>query len=131
MGYALYGHELSENTTPKEIRFGATLKQRSFFGDSVLYKENNKKLVAIELETRRIARQGTKIYNAQEQEIGWVTSGTFSPSLKKSIALAFINSEFSGNFVGAVLLGKAPKYLKGTIVDLPFYKNGTVRQKLN
>src|SRR5439155_21335961 len=79
-----------------------------------------RKLVGLELEGRRIARQGTAIMDGAAV-VGEVTSGTFAPTLQKSIAMAFVDA------------GRAPEGtqlsadLKGTlnparVVKLPFYK---------
>jgi len=75
-----------------------------------------RKLVGLELEGRRIARQGAPII-----EGGVVTSGTFSPTLQKSIAMAYVDAALAA--VGTTLTVD----LKGetnsaTVVPLPFYK---------
>jgi aminomethyltransferase len=79
-----------------------------------------RKLVGLELEGRRIARQGTPVRNG-EQVIGEVTSGTFGPTLQKSIAMAYVDTSFAAE--GTQLAVD----LKGTlnpakVVKLPFYK---------
>jgi aminomethyltransferase len=79
-----------------------------------------RKLVGLELEGKRIARQGTPIRSG-EQIVGEVTSGTLSPTLGKSIAMAYVDSNFTAE--GTQLQAD----LKGTlnaakVVKLPFYK---------
>jgi aminomethyltransferase len=79
-----------------------------------------KKLVGLELSTPRIARQGT-IVNSGPTQIGTVTSGTFSPTLQKSIAMALVDTQHAapGNAVEIDFRGSA---IAATIVPLPFYK---------
>jgi len=79
-----------------------------------------RKLVGMELEGRRIARQGTPVVK-DGKVIGEVTSGTFGPTLQKSIAMAFVDAEHTGE--GTEISAD----LKGTlnpakVVKLPFYK---------
>ncbi len=79
-----------------------------------------RKLVGLELEGRRIARQGTAVKSGEEV-VGEVTSGTFGPTVQKSIAMAYVDSNFATE--GTQLAVD----LKGTlnpakVVKLPFYK---------
>ena len=79
-----------------------------------------RKLVGLELEGRRIARQGTKIVQ-DGREVGEVTSGTFGPTVQKSIAMAFVDAHLAAEGIPLQI------DLKGTlnpakVVKLPFYK---------
>lgn len=126
-GMPLYGHELNEHIDPISAGLGwAVDLTKNFIGVEALRKVHadgpKRKLVGLELEGRRIARQGVAIVPAGGGEaIGEVTSGTFSPTLQKSIAMAFVNADQTE--VGTALAAD----LKGTlnpakVVPLPFYK---------
>lgn len=127
VGYALYGHELNPETTPIDLGYGGMIKlDRQFTGVEALRNNPRQKfLTAITLEGRRAAREGTAIFAADETPIGTVTSGSYGPSVGAAIALAFIDRELAPGT--ELLLGKAPKYLKGQVATLPFYTEGTVR----
>jgi len=76
--------------------------------------------VGLELEGRRIARQGTPI-TLDGKAVGEVTSGTFSPTLQKSIAMGYVDANHAGDGIQLVAdLKGAPNPAK--VVKLPFYK---------
>lgn len=125
-GMPLYGHELNEETDPISagLKWAVDLT-KDFIGveplRAVAERGPAKKLVGLELEGRRIARQGTPIKSPDGAVIGGVTSGTFGPTVQKSIAMAFVDATLAD--VGTALVVD----LKGTdinakIVKLPFYK---------
>jgi glycine cleavage system T protein (aminomethyltransferase) len=127
-GYPLYGHEYDEETSPFEVGYGWAVKldKGEFIGKPALLNQKekgpNKKLVGIELEGRGIIRDGGLIFDSSgNREIGKVTSGTFSPTLKKPIALAYLATKEAalGNEVKALIRGvKVPAKL----VAKSFYK---------
>jgi len=127
-GMPLYGHELNETTDPLSAGLlWAVDLTKDFIGAaplrSIQQSGPKRKLVGLELEGKRIARQGTPI-KIGEQTVGEVTSGTFSPTLQKSIAMAFIDTAHTA--IGTQLSAD----LKGTpnpakTVKLPFYKRAT------
>ena len=128
VGYALYGHELNEDTTPIEIGYGHPLVkvERDFVGAEALRANPQSRfLTGIVLEGKRAAREGSVVYNSNEEVIGKVTSGSFGPSVGTAVALSFLDVELEEGT--EVLMGKAPKYLKGVVSSVPFYKEGTVR----
>ena len=95
-GYCLYGHELNETTTPLDAGLGWTVGwNKNFLGHEVLKKQKlekrHKALVGFILDRGAIARKSDKVFYAGE-EIGHVTSGAFSPILKKAIGLARLES---------------------------------------
>jgi aminomethyltransferase len=100
MGYPLHGHELSFQITP--VQAGSTWavgwKKEIFRGSVALRneKENgpHRILRGLQSTDRGIPRAGMSVKDNQGQLIGIVTSGTFSPSLKKGIALALIDPKF-------------------------------------
>jgi aminomethyltransferase len=127
-GMPLYGHELSENIDPLSAGLAwAVDLNKEFIGSAALRAISQtgpkRKLVGLELEGRRIARQGTKITH-QGTEIGEVTSGTFAPTLERSIAMAYVDVAYAVDGVeGAIysieLSGSATT---AKLVPLPFYK---------
>jgi aminomethyltransferase len=134
MGYALYGHELNVNITPVAAGMGGMLKlsslpERTFIGSTALQSaEVEQQLVGIMLDGRRAAREGTIITDINGKEIGKVTSGAFSPSLGNAIAMGYISGDTK---LGTpLLLNAGRKAIPGKIVELPFYKSGSVRKKL-
>jgi aminomethyltransferase len=136
VGYALYGHELTEEYTPLDAGYGPMLKlkdfpERKFTGREALESGEPKyKLVAITLEGRRAARAGADIFNMEEVKIGTVTSGAFGPSIEVAVAMGYINSDSPQDIGDEVLLSAGRATIKGVITELPFYKDGTVRKKL-
>jgi len=99
MGYPLHGHELSLEISPVEAAAGWAVgwSKSEFRGRNVLLaqKENGTKLKlkAISSTERGIPRKDMQVKNLTGEVIGVVTSGTFSPGLKKGIGLALIDSE--------------------------------------
>ena len=98
-GMNLYGFEMDETISPYECNMAWTVdlndKNRDFYGKEALLNrrdnDNQHELVGIMLEERTILRQGQKLYFEGKDYIqGIVTSGTYSPTLKKPIGLARI-----------------------------------------
>ena len=100
MGYPLHGHELSLEITP--VQASATWaigwKKEAFVGHQALRDQHEAKklrtLKALTVKDRGIPRAGMKVLDSAGTEIGIVTSGTFSPTLKVGIALALIEPGF-------------------------------------
>ena len=99
-GLSLYGNELNENITPIEADLSwaisnQRLKKGNFNGyEKILDQINNgvkKKKVGIMSIDRFILRSKMKIFNEKKEVLGLITSGCFSPCLKKSIGIAYIN----------------------------------------
>jgi len=127
MGFCLFGNDIDDHTSPLEAGLGwiTKLQKSDFNGRDYMLEQKKsgltKKLCGIWLEDRRVPRHGYKMLDASENEIGVVTSGTFSPSLNASIGLAYLPLNHSK--VGAeVLVNMGSKNLKATVVALPFYK---------
>ena len=122
----LYGHELSPTISPLEAGLGMFVKTNTdidFIGREPLVEEkrqgSRRKLVGMEMVERGIPREGYKV--VVEEEIGFITSGTFSPTLGKNIGLALIGAEHSqvGQEVDIMIRNKPHKAI---IVKTPFYK---------
>lgn len=126
-GLPLYGQELSENISPIEagLQFAVKVnKEQEFIGKSALQEQitngPKRKVVGIEMIERGIPRTGYKVLK-DGQEIGYVTTGTQSPTLQKSIGMALIDSNFAE--VGTELeVEIRNKSVKGKIVPTPFYE---------
>jgi len=99
MGYPLHGHELSLDISPVEAGAGWAVgwSKEVFRGRTTLLNQKEKgtklKLKALLSIGRGIPRKDMQVKNVVGEVIGYVTSGTFSPSLKKGIGLALINSD--------------------------------------
>jgi aminomethyltransferase len=127
----LYGHELSETINPFQagLGFAVNLGDREFVGQSALEKlaadTRQPVRVGLALDGRRVPRQGCAVLQG-EDAVGEVTSGTFSPTFQRPIAMAFLRP--SAQAVGTRLAVD----IRGTphaavVVPLPFYERGKKR----
>jgi len=93
-GLPLYGHEISEDITPLEANLGRFVDfSKNFLGkEALLGEEVKRKLFGLELEDKGVPRKGQEILKGGSV-IGKVSSGTFSPTLGKGIALCFVEVE--------------------------------------
>ena len=122
----LYGHELDEETSPFQagLGFAVKLDKGDFIGREALVRQKADptqwKRIGLELEGRRIAREGFTILDGGSP-VGHVTSGTFSPTLEKSIAMGYVepNHALLGTALKVDLRGRP---VQATVVKLPFYK---------
>ncbi len=128
MGYCLYGHEITDETSPIEAGLGWVTKfTKDFLNSSEIKRQKEsgiqKKLVAIELLEKGIPRAHYEICNEAEEIIGEITSGTMSPSLKRGIALGYVKKAYSKT--GTELFIKIRnKLLKARVVKTPFVAKG-------
>jgi len=123
MGYPLHGHELSLEISPvmASASWAVGWNKPQFQGSEVLkaQKENgvSRRLVALKSLDRGIPRPDMQVLH-EGAEVGIVTSGTFSPSLKAGIALALVNSELKvGQHLELDVRGRTSNV---EIVKLPF-----------
>jgi aminomethyltransferase len=127
MKYALYGHELDDSTGPLETGLGWITKLKKpvdFVGRSAIEAMKasgpSRALVGLRSEGRGIARQGAEVYGSDRTtRIGTVTSGTQSPTLKQSIAIALIDKahETTGTQVWVKV---REDFLEYTVSPTPF-----------
>lgn len=124
MKYALYGHELSEQITPLEAGLGwiTKLEKPSFIGREALRKMKEegipRKIVGFTMTEAGIPRAGYPVF-AGGQQVGTVTSGTMSPSLRVGIGLALVRSDLAG--VGTPLqIGIRQRRVGAEVVKTPF-----------
>jgi aminomethyltransferase len=122
----LYGHELSEQINPIQagLPFAVYLEGREFVGRDAIArfaKDGNQPVrVGLTLEGRRVPRQGCAVLHNGEA-VGEVTSGTFSPTLERPIAMAYVRP--TAKSIGTQL----EVDIRGTqhpaeVVPLPFYQ---------
>lgn len=128
-GLPLYGHELTEAIDPYQagLAFAVNLEGRQFVGrDALLARRNDSTLprrVGLVLATRRVARPDYRVV-ARGEVVGWVTSGTFAPSLQQSIAMAYVQPALSA--VGSELSVDIRGSLEpARVVKLPFYSRAS------
>jgi aminomethyltransferase len=123
MGYALYGHELTEEISPIESVSHWTVKWKksNFLGKRSMEQLNNspnkRKEVGLLLKSGRVAREGDKILH-KDRHIGNITSGNFSPTLAKPIAIGLmVQPILKDQEVEILIRGKREK---ATITSFPF-----------
>lgn len=97
MGYCLYGNDIDEETSPEEANLRWITKvDTSFIGHEIIDKQikkgSKRKLIGFKLIEKSIPRSGYEVFDINSKLIGKVTSGTFSPVLKKGIGLAYVDS---------------------------------------
>jgi aminomethyltransferase len=122
----LYGHELSEEFDPYQagLAWAVKMDKGDFVGRAALEKRKAdatlQRRVGIEMTGKRIAREGCHILK-DGQTIGRVCSGTFSPTLQKAIAMAYVNPPVAkpGTELEIDIRGKNET---AKVVPLPFYK---------
>lgn len=121
----LYGHELSETIDPLQagLNWAVKFDKGDFIGKAAMLKRKEQAnlpvRIGLELEGKRPAREGCAI-QVGGKNIGIVTSGTFTPTLQKSIAMGYVPGEHSavGNVLSIDIRGQA---LPAKVVKLPFY----------
>jgi aminomethyltransferase len=130
MKMALYGNDIDQTTTPVEAGLSWIVNfDKDFIGRDVIVKQRDEKpkrrLVCLELEGKAFPRHGYDIVDSG-QPVGKVTSGTFSPSLQKPIAMGYVPLDKSK--VGSnVDIAIRDKTYPAEVVKPPFYKHGTHR----
>ena len=125
MAYPLYGHDMDETTTPLDADLERFVDlEKEFIGKERLVRQKaegiRKKLIGFELLVGGVPREAHLIYSDQK-EIGKVTSGNFSPTLKKGIGMGYIDPRYSEEG-GEVLVDIRGKATAALIVKKPFYK---------
>ncbi len=123
-GYCLYGNDIDDTTSPIEAGLGWITKfTKDFINSKNLKKQKEegvtRKLVGFKLKDKGIARHGYDIVDKSGKKIGYVTSGTMSPSLKEAIGMGYVPSEKakSGN---QIFIQIRKKQVPAEIVKMPF-----------
>jgi aminomethyltransferase len=126
MGFCLYGNDINDTTSPIEAGLGWITKFTKDFTNSEALKKQkeegvSKKLVAFEIIEKAVPRHDYEIVNEAGENIGVVTSGTMSPSLKKGIGMGYVKTAYAklGTEIFIQIRNKA---IPAVVVKLPFYK---------
>lgn len=126
MGFCLYGNDIDDTTSPIEAKLGWITKfNTDFINKEQLLKQKEegveRKLVAFEVLDKGIPRKDYVLLDEEQNPIGYVTSGTQSPSLNKAIGLGYVKTGY--HKIGQHLLIQIrKKQVRAKIVKLPFYK---------
>jgi aminomethyltransferase len=130
-GLPLYGHEMNEHTHPYEARLGWVVrldKEADFLGKNALKAihaaPKKKTLVGLTMEGRAIPREGYALFTGNQgtDAVGYVTSGTFSPTLGKGVAMARIEAAHSDKETSVDVMVREIRH-RAKVTRLPFYKN--------
>ncbi|HVL30537.1 MAG TPA: glycine cleavage system aminomethyltransferase GcvT [Sphingomicrobium sp.] len=127
-GLPLYGHDLDRETTPvmADLQFAIGKRRRAeggFAGDMRILAELEngpaQKRVGLDVEGRQPVREGARILDSEGEEVGRVTSGTFSPSLQRPIAMGYVATPLSQPGT-ALKLEQRGKLFEASTAALPF-----------
>jgi aminomethyltransferase len=120
----LYGNDLDDATTPLEagLDFAVDLEKAPFIGQAALKAAGKpaRRLAGLVMESKRIARQGFEVYH-EGKKAGAVTSGTWSPVLEKSIAMAYLPPALRKEGIPLEVDVRGRRE-KASVVKLPFYR---------
>jgi aminomethyltransferase len=124
MGYCLYGNDIDDTTSPLEAGLGWITKfSKDFTNKAFLEKQKangvTRKLTAFEMIDKGIPRHHYDITDATGKKIGFVTSGTQSPSLQKAIGLGYIETAHAVLDTD-IFITVRDKQLKAKVVKMPF-----------
>ena len=132
MGYSLYGNDLDETISPLEANLNIFVDwTKDFIGKNALLaqKQNGvkRKTIFFMAEGRQSPRHHQKIFDDHSRDIGVVTSGTFSPALKKGIGMGLVG--YSPDLKGKeFFVGDEKNKIKVQLAQRPFYKNGSLKK---
>jgi aminomethyltransferase len=124
MGYCLYGNDIDDTTSPLEAGLGWITKfTKDFTARAVLEDQKamgiQRKLVGFEMIDKGIPRQGYEIKDFTGGSLGFVTSGTQSPSLNKAIGLGYVRSAYATPDT-EIFIKVRDKLLLARVVKVPF-----------
>ncbi|MFS0738507.1 glycine cleavage system aminomethyltransferase GcvT [Sphingomonas sp. 1P06PA] len=135
-GLPLYGHDLDPETTPVMADLGFALSKRrreegGFPGHQRIMQERDQgaatKRVGLIVDGRQPVREGARVLDPQGSEVGRVTSGGFSPSLQRPIAMAYLPPAMA-DLYGEVTLEQRGKLFQATVAQMPFVPHRYVRK---
>lgn len=137
MGYPLYGQDIDTDTTPLQAGLGVFVDfTKDFVGKKALEASMHhqgggvsRRLIAFRSTSRKSPRHNQKILTQAREEIGKVTSGTFSPSLGCGIGMGYAHGE--GLSEGTpLIISDGTRDLDVVVADKPFYRTGTAKETL-
>ncbi len=137
-GMNLYGHDMDESISPYDCNMGWTLAlkdDRDFIGREALVSQRKQakddntamKQVGLLMTTRGVLREGMEVtinQGTHKEQKGIITSGTFSPSLKNSIAIARVPATLADDDNVQIDLRGKGKFVDVRVLKLPFVRNG-------
>jgi aminomethyltransferase len=134
MGYALYGNEIDETTTPLEAGLGWIVKLEKgcpFTGDAALRSQKSRgvtrKLVGFELQGRGFPRHGYPVFH-EAREVDLVRSGTMSPSLGVAIGTTYLPADAAKTGTTFEVECRGER-MPANVVSRPFWKKGSARKR--
>lgn len=132
MGYCLYGNDITKDTSPLEAGLSWLVKmdKEDFIGKDALKKQKDegikRRLSGIEIKGRLIPRHNHIILK-DDEKIGFVTSGSHSPSLGNPIAMGYIDKPYNKKET-EIFIEVRNKKIRGEVVSLPFWKKGSLKR---
>lgn len=127
-GLCLYGHELTSTITPVEANLSWLIaKDRSNYPGATkiqeqIHKGAEKYCVGIQTDHKGILREGTELYNKNDNKVGTISSGSFGASLLRPVAMAYVKSQYTAH--GTQLFARQRnKDISVSICPLPFVKH--------
>jgi len=129
MGYSLYGHDIDENTTPLEAGLGCFIDWgKEFAGKKSLLAQKERglarRMVYFAADSRRSPRHGYRII-FKDNDVGRVTSGSFSPSLGIGIGMGYVTEDIREG--ENIVLKENSVSINAKLTGKPFYKNGSAK----
>ncbi len=124
MGFCLYGNDIDATASPLEAGLGWITKfTKEFTAKEILQKQKQegvkRKLIAFEMIEKGIPRHGYEIKNEAGEKIGYVTSGTQSPTLQKAIGMGYVNSA-NAQLNATIFIAVRDKTVQAKLVKIPF-----------
>lgn len=125
-GLPLYGNDIDETTTVLEAKLDFTIdwEKPAFVGREALLAERDRgtrrSRVGFELQQAGVPRQHNEVWK-DGQQVGIVTSGSFSPTFEKGIGMAYVSTE-QASVGNALEIDVRGRRMRAAIVPLPFYK---------
>jgi len=124
MGYCLYGNDIDDTTSPLEAGLGWVTKFTKDFTSKSIFEQQKaegvkRKLVGFEMVDKGIPRHHYEIKDVSGEKIGFVTSGTQSPSLQKAIGMGYVDIAHS-SLDSEIFIAVRDKLLKAIVVKFPF-----------
>ncbi len=132
-GYCLYGHDIDETTSPIEANLNWVISKsrlndepQSYPGIETIRQQSQQGTerlrVGLLSDGKAPIREGESILNEQEENIGTITSGGFSPSVEKPVAMGYINKQYAS--VGTQVIVKVRDRIQHVkVVALPFVEH--------
>ena len=135
-GLCLYGHDIDETTTPVEAGLTWSISKRrreegGFPGDAIIKAQLRdgppRKLVGIQPEGRAPARDGVEIRDSNDRPVGTITSGGYSPSLERPIAMGYVEAGMAAAGSAVQLVMRGGKRHPASVQKMPFVAHNYYR----